>query len=102
MDDSLLHRELTDSIIGVFYDVYYLRATEIEVGLIMNFGSKPEFKRRVFENARKVISDPDARGRVVGCWRAACVFRLLLHHERNPAFCGIAGAVVFSKWFGSL
>jgi len=128
MDGSLLHRDLTDTIIRVFYDVYnelgfgflesiyeeaivvalreaglrveqqvpipvwfrgrslgtfeadllvngfviielkavkqlveahtaqlmhYLRATEIEVGLVMNFGHKPEFKRRVFENSRK-------------------------------------------------
>ena len=134
MDGSLLHRELTDSIIGVFYDVYnelgfgflesvyeeamvialrakglqveqqvaipvwfrgqtigtyeadliversviielkavrqvaeahiaqlmhYLRATQIEVGLVMNFGHTPEFKRRVFENARKASPDPD-------------------------------------------
>ncbi len=31
----------------------YLRATPIEVGLLMNFGEKPEFKRRVFTNDRK-------------------------------------------------
>jgi GxxExxY protein len=128
MDESLLHRGLTDNVIRVFYDVYnelgfgflesiyeeamlialrekgldveqqvpvpvwfrgrslgtfeadliidglvivelkavkqlveahtaqlmhYLRATTIEVGLVMNFGQKPEFKRRVFENSRK-------------------------------------------------
>ncbi|MFN6962975.1 MAG: GxxExxY protein [Pyrinomonadaceae bacterium] len=133
MDTGLLHRELTDRIIGVFYDVYnelgfgflesvyedamelalvdagmtvvrqapipvwfrgrplstfeadlivsdsiiielkaasqlaeihvaqlmhYLRATEIEVGLLMNFGPKPEFKRRVFENSRKRFAKP--------------------------------------------
>jgi GxxExxY protein len=33
----------------------YLRATEFEVGLILNFGPKPEFRRLVFENARKKI-----------------------------------------------
>lgn len=32
----------------------YLRATEIEVGLLLNFGVKPEFKRLVFDNSRKV------------------------------------------------
>jgi GxxExxY protein len=127
-EESLLHRDMTDLIIGVFYDVYnelgfgflesiyeeamvialrekgvdvqqqvpvpvafrghligtyqadlivdgviivelkavqklveahvaqlmhYLRATEIEVGLLMNFGHSPEFKRRAFENKRK-------------------------------------------------
>lgn len=128
MDGSLKHRELTETIIGVFYEVYNelgfgflesiyedamvialeekglkverqvpvpvwfrgrslgkfeadliveraviielkavsqlieahvaqlmhcLRATEIEVGLVMNFGQRPEFKRRAFENTRK-------------------------------------------------
>ena len=28
--------------------VNYLKATEIEVGLLLNFGKKPEFKRKVF------------------------------------------------------
>ncbi|HZN01117.1 MAG TPA: GxxExxY protein [Pyrinomonadaceae bacterium] len=32
----------------------YLRATDIEVGLLLNFGLKPEFKRLVFDNSRKV------------------------------------------------
>lgn len=31
----------------------YLKATQIEVGLILNFGPKPEFKRAVFGNDRK-------------------------------------------------
>ncbi len=31
----------------------YLKATRIEVGLLLNFGPKPEIKRRVFANARK-------------------------------------------------
>jgi GxxExxY protein len=30
--------------------VNYLKATEIEVGLLLNFGKKPEFKRKVFSN----------------------------------------------------
>jgi len=33
----------------------YLRATEIEVGLLLNFGLKPEFKRLIFDNSRKAI-----------------------------------------------
>ena len=33
----------------------YLRATEIEVGLLLNFGLKAEFKRLLFENERKAI-----------------------------------------------
>jgi GxxExxY protein len=31
----------------------YLRATRIEVGLLMNFGPKAEFKRFIFDNDRK-------------------------------------------------
>jgi GxxExxY protein len=33
--------------------LHYLRATEIEVALILNFGEKPDFKRLVFDNERK-------------------------------------------------
>jgi GxxExxY protein len=34
----------------------YFRATELEVGLLLNFGSsRPQFKRIVFENANKKI-----------------------------------------------
>ena len=36
--------------------INYLKATEIEVGLLLNFGPKPEFKRKVFENVRKRMS----------------------------------------------
>jgi GxxExxY protein len=31
----------------------YLRATNVEVGLLFNFGIEPEFKRLVFDNTRK-------------------------------------------------
>lgn len=31
----------------------YLKATDIEVGLLLNFGPKPEIKRKVFDNFRK-------------------------------------------------
>ena len=33
----------------------YLRATEFEVALLLNFGPKPSFKRLVFENSRKGV-----------------------------------------------
>lgn len=33
----------------------YLRATEIEVGLLFNFGIEPQFRRFVFDNERKQI-----------------------------------------------
>jgi len=31
----------------------YLRATDIEVGLLLNFGPKPQIKRKVYSNKRK-------------------------------------------------
>jgi GxxExxY protein len=31
----------------------YLKATDIEVGLLLNFGPKPEIRRKVFDNFRK-------------------------------------------------
>ena len=31
----------------------YLRATNIEVGLLLNFGKKPEFRRKYFTNDKK-------------------------------------------------
>jgi GxxExxY protein len=33
--------------------VNYLRATDIEVGMLLNFGRKPEFRRKLFTNDRK-------------------------------------------------
>jgi len=33
--------------------INYLKATNIEVGLLLNFGKDPQFKRKVFSNERK-------------------------------------------------
>ncbi|MGB6476894.1 MAG: GxxExxY protein [Candidatus Sulfotelmatobacter sp.] len=33
----------------------YLRATDIEVGLLLNFGAKAQFRRLAYENERKKI-----------------------------------------------
>jgi len=35
--------------------INYLKATNIEVGLLLNFGKKPEFKRKIFTNDRKSV-----------------------------------------------
>ena len=31
----------------------YLKATDIEVGLLLNFGPKPQIKRKIYDNFRK-------------------------------------------------
>ena len=33
--------------------INYLRATDKEVGILLNFGKKPQYKRKVFSNSRK-------------------------------------------------
>ena len=45
----------------------YLKATPIEVGLLLNFGPRPEFRRKAFDNDRKTpqpidISQSDFNG----------------------------------------
>jgi GxxExxY protein len=41
---------------------HYLRATDLEVGLLLNFGPKPQFKRVAFDNARKAQFTKSAGG----------------------------------------
>ena len=38
----------------------YLRATDIEVGLLLNFGKKAEFRRKIFTNDRKNLNSESA------------------------------------------
>ena len=35
----------------------YLKATDIEVGLLLNFGPKPEIKRKAFDNTSNSLSE---------------------------------------------
>ncbi|MBL0048724.1 MAG: GxxExxY protein [Bacteroidetes bacterium] len=37
--------------------VNYLKATEIEVGMLLNFGKKPEFRRKVFSSEYKALKN---------------------------------------------
>jgi GxxExxY protein len=54
-DLIILELKAADCIVKEFENqiLNYLRGTECEVGLLLNFGKKPEFKRKVFENHRK-------------------------------------------------
>ena len=36
----------------------YLKASSVEVGLLLNFGPKPQFRRKVFETARQSHATP--------------------------------------------
>jgi len=56
VNDVLLLELKTAKTIEVAYSkqtLNYLRATEIEVALILNFGPTPQFKRLYFENIKK-------------------------------------------------
>lgn len=35
--------------------INYLKATKIEVGLLLNFGKKPQLKRKIFDNDKKPV-----------------------------------------------
>ena len=37
--------------------LHYLRATQIKVGLLLNFGVRPQFRRLLFDNERKRIRE---------------------------------------------
>jgi len=42
--------------------INYLKATEKEVGLLLNFGRTPEFKRAIFTNDRKNLLQAEIDG----------------------------------------
>ncbi|NQT10709.1 MAG: hypothetical protein HQ573_06020 [Desulfobacteraceae bacterium] len=51
-------------ILRSFYEaqlINYLKAINIEVDLLLNFGKKSEFKRFLYDNKRKNISDDQRR-----------------------------------------
>ncbi|WP_310594722.1 GxxExxY protein [Flavobacterium sp.] len=54
-DLVILELKAADCIVKEFENqiLNYLRGTDCEVGLLLNFGKKPEFKRKIFENNRK-------------------------------------------------
>ena len=36
--------------------INYLKATDIEVELLLNFGKKPEVKRKIYDNEKKIVA----------------------------------------------
>lgn len=54
-DLIILELKAADSIVTAFENqiLNYLKGTDCEVGLLLNFGTKPEFRRKIYENNRK-------------------------------------------------
>jgi len=54
-DLVVLELKATDCLVEEFEFqlINYLRGTNMEVGLLLNFGKKPEFIRKVYENKRQ-------------------------------------------------
>jgi len=51
----ILELKAADYIVEEFENqlLNYLKGTDCEIGLLLNFGKKPEFKRKIYENKRK-------------------------------------------------
>jgi GxxExxY protein len=37
--------------------LHYLKSTEVEIGLLLNFGVRPQFRRLLFDNERKQVRE---------------------------------------------
>ena len=47
--------------------LHYLKSTEIEIGLLLNFGVRPQFRRLLFDNERKKIRENPCKSVARGC-----------------------------------
>ena len=56
-DMVIVELKAAEGIVEAFENqlINYLRATNIEVSLLLNFGKKPEFRRKLFDNDRKKL-----------------------------------------------
>ena len=54
--------------------INYLKATNKEIGLLLNFGKKPDFKRAIFSNVRKEISEIETSNPRVSAQSATSAF----------------------------
>ena len=54
-DKVIVELKATQLIMNVYVaqTINYLKATPIEVGLLLNFGEEPEFKRLIYTNDKK-------------------------------------------------
>ncbi|WP_310557648.1 GxxExxY protein [Flavobacterium sp.] len=54
-DVIIIELKACDTLVKAHYaqTLNYLKATNIEIGLLLNFGEKPEIKRLIFTNNRK-------------------------------------------------
>ena len=54
-DTIILELKAADYIVEEFENqlLNYLKGTDCEIGLLLNFGKKPEFRRKIYENKRK-------------------------------------------------
>ena len=54
-DQVIVEIKAADTLLPAYENqlVNYLKATRLEVGLLLNFGPEPQFKRKVFTNSRK-------------------------------------------------
>jgi len=65
--------------IKVYYEnqaqlINYLKATDKQVGLLFNFGKKPDFKRAIFSNERREISETETSNPCESAQSAASAF----------------------------
>lgn len=57
-DQIILELKAGEGVIKPEYELQlmnYLRATDIEIGLVFHFGARPTFKRRIFTKSSKIV-----------------------------------------------
>lgn len=62
-DKIILELKAVEYIVEQFENqiLNYLKGTDCEVGLLLNFGKRPEFRRKVFENKRKTRKNQSSK-----------------------------------------
>lgn len=56
-DKVLLHLDTSETVSreAEYTIINHLKCTKFEVGLVLNFGRKPEVRRKIFQNSRKTF-----------------------------------------------